>query len=68
MGELMPWSQYRVSAMSSTKGGSVTAQPDVIKEEQTSFPNICLLIGMCVVSFNSIMYFRYGHCLVLNEV
>jgi hypothetical protein len=54
--------------MSSTKGGSGTARPDVIREEQTSFPNICLLIGMVVVAFNSIMYFGYEHHLVVNEV
>ena len=64
----MSCSQYRVSAMSSTKGGSGTARPDVIREEQTSFPNICLLIGMGVVAFNSIMYFGYEHRLGVNEV
>jgi hypothetical protein len=68
MGDLCLVTQYRVPAMSSTKGGSGTAWPDVIREEQASFPKICLLIGMDVVAFNNIIYFRYEQCLVLNEV
>jgi hypothetical protein len=51
------------SAMSSTKGGSGTAWPDAIREEQTS----SLLIGIGIIKFISMIYFGYEQRLVLNE-
>ncbi len=67
MGEFMPCSQYSVSAMSSTNGGSGTARPDVTRDMQTSLPKYRLLIGMGVGELMSIIYVGYEQRLVLNE-